>query len=317
MPKNNNNTPKTNNKRGTCRRFDGPIKLMRRSEIRGYAIRYLDNVAENNGKCKHGFMAGLVREASSEYNALQINSRDIETEVARIVAKQRKVSPELSGTTKASTTINEPLDRLGIYLKRLYRHHIIYPAVAVTEDYFLYTDECMDVPSTVTRVLIHRSVESLYNRAFYYCTSLVEVVLHDGLRSIGMEAFMGCESLLQIIIPPSVTSIGECAFAGCTGLVKVVLYDGFLQRIEEEAFAICSSLSHIDIPPSVKEICDYAFNYCTALVEVVLHEGLIRIGQGVFEVCSPLLHIDIPRTVTSSTGHSPHQYYYCLTSSNV
>ena len=109
MPKN-NNTPKTNNNRGTYRRFDGPIKLMRRSEIRGYAIRYLDNVAENNGKCKHGFMAGLVREASSENNALQINSRDIETEVARIVAEQRKVSPELSGTTKASTTINEPLD---------------------------------------------------------------------------------------------------------------------------------------------------------------------------------------------------------------
>ena len=88
-------------------------------------------------------------------------------------------------------------------------------AVAVTEEYFLYTDECMYVPSTVTRVLIHRSVESLYNRAFYFCTSLVEVVvLHDGLRSIGMEAFMGCESLLQIIIPPSVTSISKLHLLG-------------------------------------------------------------------------------------------------------
>ena len=42
-----------------------------------------------------------VREASSVNNVLQINSRDIEDEVARIVAKQRKVSPEFSGTTKA------------------------------------------------------------------------------------------------------------------------------------------------------------------------------------------------------------------------
>jgi hypothetical protein len=50
-----------------------------------------------------------VREASSVNNALQINSRDIEDEVARIVTKQRKVSPELLGTTKASTTIDEPL----------------------------------------------------------------------------------------------------------------------------------------------------------------------------------------------------------------
>ena len=90
MPKN-NNTPKTNNKRGTYRRFDGPIKLMRRSEIRGYAIRYLDNVAKNNGKCKYGFMAGLVREASSVNIVLQISSRDIENEVAKILAKQRQV----------------------------------------------------------------------------------------------------------------------------------------------------------------------------------------------------------------------------------
>jgi len=300
MPKNNNNTPKTNNKRGTYRRFNGTIKLMRRSEIRGYAIRYLDNVAENNGKCKHGFMAGLVREATSENNALQINSRDIENEVARIVAEQRKV--QLSVNTQPL-----PLVPGGVIFNEA--------AVAVTEDYFtedyfLYTDECIHVPSTVTRVLIHRSVESVYDRAFYFCTSLVEVVLHDGLRSIGVEAFMGCKSLIQIIIPPSVTSISKCAFSGCTGLVKVVLYDGFLQRIEENAFAICSSLSHIDIPPSVKEICDYAFNYCTALVEVVLHDGLKRIGQGVFEVCSPLLHIDIPRTVTSSTGRSTAVYYH-------
>ena len=55
-------------------------------------------------------MAGLVWEASSVNIVLQINSRDIENEVARIVSEQRKVSPELSGTTKASTTINEPLD---------------------------------------------------------------------------------------------------------------------------------------------------------------------------------------------------------------
>ena len=283
MPKN-NDTPKTHNKRGTYRRFDGPIKLMRRSEIRGYAIRYLDNVAENNGKCKHGFMAGLVREASSENNALQINSRDIETEVARIVAEQRKVSPELSGTTKASTTINEPLDADA--------------AVAVTEDYFLYTDECMYVPSTVTRVLIHHSVVSLYDRAFYFCTSLVEVVLHDGFRSIQDNAFSGCKSLVRIVIPASVTYIGNSAFSGCKGLEKVLLHDGFLHRIGSSAFSGCSSLSHIEIPPSITSIDDFAFNGCTALVRVVLHEGLNKIGDMAFLNCSSLLHVDIPHSVT-------------------
>jgi hypothetical protein len=124
-------------------------------------------------------MAGLVGEASSENNALlQINSRDIETEVARIVAKQRKVSPELSGTTKASTTINEPLDAddpwgNGLQVSvgvNLIAHAAANPqplplvavgievneaAVVTTENYFLFRMGVTVVPRTVTRVRIH------------------------------------------------------------------------------------------------------------------------------------------------------------------
>jgi hypothetical protein len=118
MPKNNKTQKTNNNIRGLYRHFDGPGKLMRQSEIRGYATRYLDNVANNNGKCEYGFMAELVREASSVTDVEQITRDDIRNEVARIVAKQRKVSPESSGTPKVSTTINEPLDGpLGMYYK--------------------------------------------------------------------------------------------------------------------------------------------------------------------------------------------------------
>ena len=105
-----NNTPNTINKRGEYRHFNGPIKLMRQSEIRGYAIRYLDNVDKNNGKCKYGFLAGLVREACTKNNALQIYKKDILHEATRIVAKQRTVPQQLSGTTKECTINNEPLD---------------------------------------------------------------------------------------------------------------------------------------------------------------------------------------------------------------
>jgi hypothetical protein len=63
---------------------------MRQSEIQGYAIQYLDNVAKNNGKCKYGFMAGLVREASSKNNSLEIDRTDILNEARRIVGKKRK-----------------------------------------------------------------------------------------------------------------------------------------------------------------------------------------------------------------------------------
>ena len=323
MPKN-NNTPKANNKRGTYRRFDGPIKLMRQSEIRGYAIRYLDNVAKNNGKCKYGFMAGLVREASSVNNVLQINSRDIEDEVARIVAKQRKVSPELSGTTKALDADDPRGDGLQVSVGiNLLAHAAANPqppplvagqvevneaAVAVTKDYYIYRMESY-VPRNVTCVRIHCSVkfiqylslrrdEGHWAHAFDGCKRLIDVVLHEGVKTIGESAFRGCSSLPRIIIPSSVTAIVRMAFYDCSTLVEVVLNDG-LQRIGGRAFARCISLIRIDIPPSVTVIDDFAFSYCTALEEVVLHEGLKTIGGSAFIGCRSLIHIVIPRSVTA------------------
>ena len=301
MP-NNNNTPKTNNKRGTYRRFDGPTKLMRRSEIRGYAIRYLDNVAKNNGKCKYGFMAGLVREASSENNALQINSRDIETEVARI-GLQVSVGINLIAHAAANP---QPLPQVAVGIE------VNEAAVVTTENYFLFRMGVTVVPRTVTRVRIHSLVEFIqfwylgpgkWVHAFKNCKSLIQVVLHEGVKTIGLRAFAGCSSLPRIIIPSSVTAIVQEAFCDCSTLVEVVLNNG-LQRIGEGAFARCISLTRIDIPPSVTVIDVEAFLGCTNLVTVVLHEGLKRIGRSAFSGCRSLLHIDIPHSVTAIGDHA-------------
>ena len=302
MPKN-NDTPKTHNKRGTYRRFDGPIKLMRQSEIRGYAIRYLDNVAKNNGKCKYGFMAGLVREASSVNNVLQINSRDIEDEVARIVAKQRQVE-----VNEAAAANPQPLPLVAVGVE------VNESAVVTTENYFLFRMGVTVVPRTVTHVRIHSLVEFIqfwylgrfgikWVHAFENCKSLIEVVLHEGVKTIGLRAFAGCSSLPRIIIPSSVTAIVQEAFCDCSTLVEVVLNNG-LQRIGEGAFARCISLTRIDIPPSVTEIDIEAFLGCTNLVTVVLHEGLKRIGRSTFSGCRSLLHIDIPHSVTAIGDHA-------------
>jgi hypothetical protein len=198
---------------------------MRQSEIRGYAIRYLDNVAKNNGKCKYGFMAGLVREASSKNNALQIDSRAIENKAERIVARQRKVSRELSGTTKASIIINEPLHvddprvndlQVSVCINIL-DHAAANPqpqplvageevevneaSVVTTEDYFLYRMGVI-VPRTVTHVQFHSSVKcvqafsSIHQDVFFNCTTLVKVVLNNGLERIGELAFNHCTELL-------------------------------------------------------------------------------------------------------------------------
>ena len=333
----NNNTPNTNNKIGKYRQFSGPIKLMRQSEIRGYAIRYLDNVSKNNGKCKYGFLAGLVREASTNNNALQIDKTDIRNEARRIVAKQRKLQRQLSGTTKKSTTDKDPLDIDDPQVDDLQltvRTNIVHNAVAnpqpppllaggevevndasvvTTDNYFLFRNG-VTVPKTVTHVHFHSSVKYVdpwyYNGFSYFrqhevftnCRALVKVVLNNGLEKIGENTFGHCSSLCHIIIPSSVTSIDDWAFWNCSSLATVVLNNG-LQRIGKRAFNNCRSLHHIIIPPSVTTIDVEAFLGCINLETVLLHDGLQTIGTKAFSGCRSLLNIDLPTTVTAIGEH--------------
>ena len=281
----NNNTPNTNNKRAKYRHFDEPIKLMRQIEIRGYAIRYLDNVAKNNGKCKYGFMAGMVLEASTKNNALQIDRTDILNEARRIVTKQRKLSRQLSGTRP-----DYFLYRMGVTVPKTVTH--------------------VCIPKTVKHLSIHDTKDQFYYlfpqqwvHAFENCMSLIEVVLHEGVKTIGFRAFAGCSSLPHIVIPSSVTSISDGAFCNCVSLATIVLNNG-LQRIGDSAFNNCTSLQHIIIPPSVTTIDVNAFLGCINLVTVVLHEGLQKIERSAFCGCRSLQHIHIPTTVTSIGDHA-------------
>jgi hypothetical protein len=323
----------TNNKIGKYRQFTGPIKLIRQSEIRGYAIRYLDHVSKNNGKCKYGFLAGLVREACNNNNALQIYKTDIRNEATRIVAKERKLQQHLSGTTKTSTINNEPLDVDDPQVDDLQltvRTNIVHNAVAnpqpppllaggevevnnasvvTTDNYFLFRNG-VTVPKTVTHVHFHSSVkyvDSWYYNGFSYfyqhkvftnCRALVKVVLNNGLENIGENTFGQCSSLHHIIIPSSVTTIGDGAFTNCVSLATIVLNNG-LQRIGVSAFNNCTSLRHIIIPPSVTTIDVYAFLGCINLETVVLHEGLQKIGRRAFGGCRSLHNISIPTTATN------------------
>ena len=106
-------TRKTSNVRGPYREFDDASKNMRDILIRGYAQRYIENVAANkNGRCSYGFVAKLVREAASRAEVLGICNHDIENEAKRIMAKRREVSPasSASGTLQASSTTVEEID---------------------------------------------------------------------------------------------------------------------------------------------------------------------------------------------------------------
>jgi hypothetical protein len=242
-------------------------------------------------------MAGLVREASSVNIVLQISSRDIENEVARVVTEQRKVSPECSGTTKALDADDPRGDGLQVSVGiNLLAHAAANPqppplvagqvevneaaaanpqppplvagkvkvdeaAVAVTKDYFIYRMESY-VPRNVTCVRIHCSVK------FIQYLSLRRDEGHWA------HAFDGCKRLIEVVLHEGVKTIGESAFRGCSSLPRII------------------------IPSSVTAIVRMAFYDCSTLVEVVLNDGLQRIGGSAFARCISLIRIDIPPSVT-------------------
>ena len=152
--------------------------------------------------------------------------------------------------------------------------------------------------SSVKRVVLGNSVDSVGNYTFRSCTSLTSVHIPEGATSIGDRAFFGCSSLTSINIPESVTSIGAQAFNGCSSLTSINIPES-VTSIKFETFGNCSSLKSIYIPEGVASINPYAFNGCSSLTSINIPESVTSIRAGIFYRCSSLTSINIPESVNS------------------
>ena len=152
--------------------------------------------------------------------------------------------------------------------------------------------------SSVKRVVLGNSVDSVGNYTFRSCTSLTSVHIPEGATSIGDRAFFGCSSLTSINIPESVTSIGDSAFNGCSSLTSINIPES-VTSIGGYAFSRCASLKSIYIPNGVTSINQYTFYNCKSLKSINIPEGITTINQYTFYNCKSLKSIDIPEKVTS------------------
>ncbi len=145
-----------------------------------------------------------------------------------------------------------------------------------------YYESLISHPSSVKRVILSSSVDSIGNGMFGQCSSLTSVHIPEGITSIGDYAFQDCASLTSLYIPEGVTSIGEHAFSN--------------------AWRDDSSLKSIYIPESVNSIGSSAFSYCISLTSVHIPEGVTKIGDSMFYNCSSLNTIFSLNTTAPTLG---------------
>jgi len=96
------------------------------------------------------------------------------------------------------------------------------------------TEESFSIPNSVT---------TIYDRAFYNCTSLTNIEIPNSVTTIG-DAFSFCTGLTSIEIPNSVTSIGSNAFFRCDGLTSIEIPNS-VTSIGNKAFYNCPNLTKI------------------------------------------------------------------------
>lgn len=145
----------------------------------------------------------------------------------------------------------------------------------------------IQLPNTLTTVT---------EKAFFYCTTLVEVYFSDSVQQIAGHAFEGCIALSSIHLNAGLKNIGESAFANCPSLQQIALNDS-LEKIEIGAFCM-SGLTNIVIPSSVKTIGVQAFTTCENLVKVEMEAGVSSIEECAFEACPNLQEAILPASVT-------------------
>ncbi|MDE6289800.1 MAG: leucine-rich repeat domain-containing protein, partial [Ureaplasma sp.] len=191
----------------------------------------------------------------------------------------------------------------GLSALGLQQKHIVLPSkiAKFSKSYVFYKNKTLvSIDMSLTSLTSTGiSLDYIGDSIFNGCSSLTSVILPKTLTSIGQYAFANCTSLTSITIPNSVTTIWHYAFSD-SGLTSIILPDS-LKYPGVGVFAGCSSLTSVRLPfPNlITGIKKSTFYNCTSLTSIVIRDGVITIDSDVFSNCTSLTSITIPKSVTS------------------
>ena len=147
-------------------------------------------------------------------------------------------------------------------------------------------------------------VLSIWQGAFYNCTSMESVTIPNSIEYIGLGAFSGCTNLKNIDIRTSgnnIIRICDSAFSHCTSLKSIVIPGNveFLWVAGGCTFGECTSLKNVVIENGVTVISGWLFERCSSLESISIPDSVTEIQPGAFFNCTSLKSITIPKSVTN------------------
>ena len=192
-------------------------------------------------------------------------------------------------------------------------------------DYFYDTD------TTLTSVIIPRTMTGIANYAFYFCRDLINADFSNcinlqtigsssfefcfkltnvnlgnciNLHTIGSDAFYYCSNLTNVNISncESLATIGNNAFYHCSNLTNMDFSNCInLVTIGSDAFYYCSNLTNMDFSncTSLQTIGDTAFSYCRSLTDITIPKNVTTIGVNPFTGCDNLSEIIVDSANTN------------------
>ena len=95
----------------------------------------------------------------------------------------------------------------------------------------------------IKSLTISEGIESIGDKAFYWCSGFEHLVIPEGVKTIGSDAFSDCFSVKRLDLPSSLTSIGENAFYDMRNLTAINIAVSEPLAINENVFSIKDTFS--------------------------------------------------------------------------
>ena len=158
-----------------------------------------------------------------------------------------------------------------------YQYRVLEDGTAEITHYF-GRDSVVHIPET----LDGKTVTSIRDVAFAWCSSLTTIELPDSVTSMGVNPFAGCKSLKNIQVSPE-----QPVFAVIDGVLfnkaekSLICYPDGKQ---EEAY---------EVPQGIQQIKSGAFSCCSALTTIELPDSVTSIGVNLFAGCESLKNIQV------------------------